>query len=492
MMALKELKELGEKILLLAPNDPQWSYQVQDLEAISKKYKTFARTLQHQLMKRSSDAQPLLMASLETEYNRSNITWLPDETSMDEADKRITYYQNRSYYGYAHILQIRRLMEHPNLAREESNRLIDCRLHFLNSFQKVLEIEDVKEHVPSWLADSQLFLPRCLVKISSFMNHLRAVGLRDCLGRTTSHIAFDAELDDAWIEAHINDGDVLGRTAMHLVCQVGNEDLVSKYLTTISTLESKTVIGTTPLHNAASKGHLKICRQMMECLTHNPVSILGMDDCIGRTPLAYAASHGHNLTANFLLSQNIVHERGHSDYFGNTPLSLAVRYGHVHMVRLLLNYNFIVDELDENGRTAFWHAVHDSRYEMMVILEPFTDIDHRDYGGRTPLLEAASHGFSEGVRFLLSLSYDAVQGRGKPRLNPYFMNKKFETSIQLASASGNEECVRLLVDHFKETWAWYQDNYAVVIADVPKLPFEWKKIFGSPKDTASQYYQSLD
>jgi ankyrin repeat protein len=482
-MALEELKELGQEILLVSRDDPQWPDQVQCLENVSTKYKTFARMLQTQLMRRPSNAQPLLMATLELEYNRSNITWLPDEASMDEADKRINYYRDHSYHGYAHILQIRRLMEYPHLASEELPRLIDCRQQFLDSVQSVLKIEDMKEAIPNLLLDSQLFLPRRILKISALMDHVTKIGLKDCLGRTTSHIAFDAGISDSWLETHIKDKDVLGRTAMHLVCQIGDDGLVSKYLSRLPALGSKTVIGTTPFHIAASKGYLNICLQMRDYLALNAMDIpvLEMNDGIVPAPLPYAVSHGHHGPPNFL-SQNIFKEMEDCDNFGNTPLSLATRRGHVSLVRLLLASNCIVDKPDKQGRTAFWYAVHGSQYDMMTVLEPFTDTDQSDHEGRTPLLEAASQGFLEGLRFLLSLSDNTVSGQGKPRVNPYFMNKNFEASIQLAGASGNQECVRLLVEHFKkkETPEWYRENYAAVVADRPKLPFEWKKIFGSP------------
>ena len=44
------------------------------------------------------------------------------------------------------------------------------------------------------------------------------------------------------------------------------------------------------------------------------------------------------------------------DKYSNTPLSLTAAKGEVELVHFLLHQGSLVNEVDQDGRTALWHA----------------------------------------------------------------------------------------------------------------------------------------
>ena len=99
--------------------------------------------------------------------------------------------------------------------------------------------------------------------------------------------------------------------------------------------------GITPLHMAAQKGHLQVCKMIMEFLEviKNPIDILG------ETPLHLAAKNGHFETCKLFIAHENVENPNPQDIFGLTPLHLASDRGHLDICRFILE---CILEIEEN------------------------------------------------------------------------------------------------------------------------------------------------
>lgn len=441
LMALEELKRLGEQLDGVFRDDPQWEIRAELLENVSSEYKRFVKVLKEEVTKPSRTNPTLLAVALETDYNREDITWVINDHTLQEGNDKIEQYISLGHFGSAYILQTNRLVQHPHLASKESGRFIRCRTGFLSTFEDSLKLETLEAHIPKELRGSQLFIPKELLTIPSVMKHVRDVGLRDCLGRSVSHIAFDAGLPAPWSQLDLNSQDVLQRTAFHLACMMDDRDLL---LRCGSTAGLRTVTGLTPLHIAAIKGRKEIC------MAYDCTNFAWILDCVGRSPLACAVSCGQHDIVDVVFSCSCwfcVLTPGWNrfifrpDLYGNTPISLAVRRSNLRMVDRLLNYKFAADIPDKKGRTPFWYAVEGSELAMMRLLEDFVNPDHRDKEGRTPLSEAARMGNTEAVLYLLNRNIENLV------VNPFSMDIMGETPLTVAVAAGHSECVRILLEH---------------------------------------------
>jgi ankyrin repeat protein len=83
------------------------------------------------------------------------------------------------------------------------------------------------------------------------------------------------------------------------------------------------------LHEYARNGDLKGVKELLQ---DNPDQV-NSKDIIGETPLHYAAGNGHNAVAELLLANNA--DVNAKDNGGNTPLQRAASKGHKVVVKLL-------------------------------------------------------------------------------------------------------------------------------------------------------------
>ena len=141
-----------------------------------------------------------------------------------------------------------------------------------------------------------------------------------------------------------------GLTPLHIAASFGNFQIVEYILQkceieNISVKYSKRNLGNimkhdnknpknswkeTPLHFAASKGHLKICKYIVDKVEDkNPKNILG------RTPLHYAAIIGH--LEVFLLIMPKIQDKNPYDTNKFTPLHHAAFHGHLPICKYILD-----------------------------------------------------------------------------------------------------------------------------------------------------------
>lgn len=142
-----------------------------------------------------------------------------------------------------------------------------------------------------------------------FGHDLNMIGemLTDRLGRTSLHYwltgmsrnnadhgyELDGELhalEALHFAPLINKRDILGRSPLHIACQIGWEAAASALLRLGGNPRLKTIYKSLPLHYAAAKGMLKTCELL---LAHKDSPDPDEEDCEGNTAMEYAKQKRH-------------------------------------------------------------------------------------------------------------------------------------------------------------------------------------------------------
>jgi ankyrin repeat protein len=127
---------------------------------------------------------------------------------------------------------------------------------------------------------------------------------------------------------------------------------------------SKNLKGSTPVHQAAWKGHGNIVKLL---LANN--ADVNVTDPSGITPLHAAAVHGHLRVVEILLAGKAEINAKKSNANGTTPLHFAALHGHKKVVELLLANKAEVNGIDINGMTPLRIAAYMGSPGHMEIFE---------------------------------------------------------------------------------------------------------------------------
>ncbi|PGH01143.1 hypothetical protein AJ79_08014 [Helicocarpus griseus UAMH5409] len=271
---------------------------------------------------------------------------------------------------------------------------------------------------------------------------------------------------------------LIGETlpALHLASKFGYYTMV-KQLLDICDVNSRDLDGYTPLHHAASKGHIDIVRLI--CNTKK--AKVDIPSKSRDTPLWLAANGGYDNIVRYLIKRqaNISHLTP-EDSLQITPIAAAARNGHAAEVELLLPKGANPSRKNQNGLFPIIAAATNGHVAVVeLLLRIGLDPDDRDATGYTPLITALKHGHAAVAELLLEKGAKPDGG------NPFedsplelaskyghvavvelllekadFFNDLYQPLVE-ASKSGHEEIVALLLRRANDAYAtlpWFGDG----------------------------------
>ncbi|CAN6338846.1 unnamed protein product [Urochloa humidicola] len=269
----------------------------------------------------------------------------------------------------------------------------------------------------------------------------------------------------------------------------GNLGLLKKMASKMDLQEAKHPNGGNVLHFAAFKGHLEVCRFLVEesgldvnsttadgetpiavAATCGKVSILrylldhggkpGMPDAIGDTPLHDAADCGHDEAVRLLLSRGV-----DVDPLNNcriTPLYFAAGKGHDQVVKILLEHGADPNRIAHNAFSPLVLACSKGSFKCIKLLvEAGADVNFKSSYGSSILMKAVMNGSTDIVKFLLEAGAD-----------PNISDDIGENPIMQAARDRRRDLVEILFPQTKPIASlpsWSVDGIIATMKYMPKL-----------------------
>jgi ankyrin repeat protein len=151
-------------------------------------------------------------------------------------------------------------------------------------------------------------------------------------------------------------------------------------------LDAANGYGMTPLMYASKQGHVGLVR----CLLGRGAAINNAPGPNGYTALWIASSWGRTAVVKLLLERGGDPTIAATD--GSTPLIAASELGYPQIVHVLLGHpsgNITVNNRQDNGKTALWHACNYGRWGIVrALLDSGADPTIADHDGITPMAVA--------------------------------------------------------------------------------------------------------
>ena len=295
----------------------------------------------------------------------------------------------------------------------------------------------------------------------------------------------------------VDASDHIGRSALHIALEVGEEGLVLPLLEAKASPTFYSATGTIPLEISVSNGNIGLTAALLEagadcnaCTSDDsPILVIAANKSTaisvalvkagakadvanpsGYTPLHAAVARGELELCELLLSKGarpsrvkdesgnaMIHTAVSREYtriarllvnaradladqnsLGQTPLLLAAENGNQDLVRLLLSGGAGLDATNSSGHTALEVALSAGRLDTLLLLlsQPNVDINGITRRGSSLLHLAVETGDEEKVKFLLS-----------QQAHIDILNQNGETPLHWACSLGHVNCVRYLLQN---------------------------------------------
>ncbi|KAF7727259.1 hypothetical protein EC973_007872 [Apophysomyces ossiformis] len=196
------------------------------------------------------------------------------------------------------------------------------------------------------------------------------------------------------------------------------------------------------LHSVASAGDLILIKQILILLPDPLKAVNDPHPSTGLTPMHFAASRGHVDIVRCLVEEYDVSVDAR-DKEGETALLKAAYAGHFHTVQYLLSKNANVHHKDKDGWTALHNACSRSCLPIVrLLIEHGARVDARSKMGHTPLINAASKGHISIVEYLLEEAH----------ANPLIKNNFREAAYDVSAAAGKSYICEMLEKAGRKWW----------------------------------------
>ncbi|KAK7888902.1 hypothetical protein WMY93_024462 [Mugilogobius chulae] len=207
-------------------------------------------------------------------------------------------------------------------------------------------------------------------------------------------------------------------------------------------------VGDRPLHLAAAKGNLSICKLLMSEESKANVNAQDNEDHV---PLHFCARFGHHEIVHYLLQGGFDVQPHSVNIYGDTPLHLACYNGKFATVKGLVQLSGTDSIPKENifSETALHSAcTYGKDLEMVKFLlnQNAMSINHQGRDGHTALHSACFHGHIRLVQFLLDNGADMNLVACDPSRSSG--EKDEQTCLMWAYEKGHDAIVTLL-KHYK-------------------------------------------
>lgn len=260
--------------------------------------------------------------------------------------------------------------------------------------------------------------------VTSLIDHGGNVNCKDSEGRSLISLAVQAGQIDV-VKVLIASGCVIDGSidkVLHYAAAINRVDLMDVLCDSFENIEvnSADLRGRTPIHVAASRGHVEVIRF---CVSAGGKT--GVLDHDASSPLHLAAQKGHLETTEYLLDCSDYSVKHAVNKEGKTAFSIAVDNGHSHLYDLL-----------HMGDVFHRAARVDDVNGIKSCLAEGAEVNRSDQNGWTPLHRAAFKGRIESVKVLLNhgAQVNAVDNAGY-------------TPLHCAVEAGHVQVARLLIAH---------------------------------------------
>ena len=257
-------------------------------------------------------------------------------------------------------------------------------------------------------------------------------------GRNCLHIAAlngDLNLCKMLIDKHKVDlrmTDNKGCTAVHYSSQSGNYELVAYFVEMGADIHLKTDDGRTGLHIAARKGHLNLCKMLID---KHKVD-LHITDNEGWTAVHCSSQSGnYELVAYFVEMGADIHLKTDD---GRNCLHIAALNGDLNLCKMLIDKHKVdLHMTDNKGCTAVHYSAPSGNYELVAyFVEMGAGIPLKTDDGRNCLHIAARKGHFNLCKMLID----------KHKVDLHITDNEGWTAVHCSSQSGNYELVAYFVE----------------------------------------------
>lgn len=222
-----------------------------------------------------------------------------------------------------------------------------------------------------------------------------------------------------------------GKTALHLACEAGNKDVASLLLEKGADVKAKDAHGNTPLILAATKGSKELCQLLID--------------------------KGADVKAQAM-----------NKY---TPLHKAAWGGNAEVIKLLIAKGADFNAEDYDSRVPLHYASNKAAVDALIAAG--AEVNRRWVPwSRTPLLDAAMHGFAEAAAALIAHGGDVMA-----------TNCSHFTPLHWAAWGGHTEVVKLLLANPKVDVFYVDDSGYTAL--------HWAEYWGH-KETAKVLKEKMD